>query len=207
MGLRNELRAPPDGVGEPYDWYTWYDRMTAAADAVHEAAPEVLIYFSGLDYDTKLSKIPLGEELNGTSGTPTEGKSATFNPSDFPYENKIALELHKYDFEETQIPCDEFISGFYDYGFHALDPDNEETVYLFPVAITEWGFIQDGEYFNSTTYNECMIEFVEKYKPGFFQWDVAGSYYIQTKDGATIQDKDEAWGKTISILFIPARRC
>ncbi|KAK2753459.1 hypothetical protein FQN54_007849 [Arachnomyces sp. PD_36] len=194
VGLRNELRGPPNGVGEPYDWYTWYERMTAAADAVHEAAPDALIFFSGLDYDTHMSEIPLGMELTGTDGTSTEGKSATFIPSDFPYEKKIALELHKYDFEETQASCEEFISGFYNSGFQALDPDNEETVYPFPVAITEYGFIQDGEYYNSTTYNECMIQFVETYKAGFFQWDVAGSYYIQTKDGATIQDKDEEWG-------------
>lgn len=172
--------------------------MTAAAAAVHEVAPDALIFFSGLDYDTKLSNIPLGKELNGTSGTSTEGKSATFIPSDFPYENKIVLELHKYDFEETQAPCDEFISGFYDTGFQSLDPDNEETVYLFPAAITEWGFIQDDEYFNSTTYNECMIEFVETYKPGWFQWDVAGSYYIQKKDGETTQDADETWGMSRS---------
>ena len=173
--------------------------MTAAADAVHTGAPDALIFFSGLNYDTDISNIPLGKELTGTDGTSTEGKSATFVPSDFPYENKIALELHKYDFEETQAACSDFISGFYNGGFQALDPDNEETVYLFPVAITEWGFIQDGEYYDSTTYNECMIQFVETYKAGWFQWDVAGSYYIQTKDGATIQDAEEAWG----MFYIP----
>jgi endoglucanase len=117
--------------------------MTAAADAIHPSVPDVLIFFGGLNLDTDISPIPLGRELTGTDGASTAGQSATFIPSDFAYEKKIALELYKYDFEMTQAACSDFIGGFYNAGFQALEADNPDTVYTFPVAITEWGFKQD----------------------------------------------------------------
>jgi endoglucanase len=161
VGLRNELRKAT--TSEPVDWYTWYVHMTAAADAVHEAAPDVLIFFSGLSYDTLIDPIPLGKTLNGTAGTATANKTAKFVPSDFVWGDKIVLELHKYDFEATQNPCPTFKSDWYKQGFQAVNASDPATEYLFPVAITEWGFIQNGTYWNQTTYNKCLIEMVEDF--------------------------------------------
>lgn len=89
VGLRNELRQPDNGRGEPYDWYTWYTHMTSAASIVHSVAPGALIFFSGLSFDTYIDVIPKGEALTGTNGTSTEGKVAYFNPSRFTYSNRI----------------------------------------------------------------------------------------------------------------------
>ncbi|KAF2184030.1 glycoside hydrolase family 5 protein [Zopfia rhizophila CBS 207.26] len=195
VGLRNELRSATGA--EPYDWYTWYVHMTAAADAVHESDPDALIFFSGLSYDTYIDPIPLGKTLNGTAGTSTEGKSAVFVPDDFAFKDKIVLEIHKYDFENTQDDCETFKSKWYQKGFQALDASNPDTKYLFPMVLSEWGFIQNGTYWNQTTYNKCLIEMVEDWQFGWQHWELSGSFYLQTRPGRTprtIQGLEEFWG-------------
>ena len=195
IGLRNELRNA--NGAEPVDWYTWYVHMTAAADAVHAADPNALIFFSGLSYDTYIDPIPLGKTLNGTKGTSTAGKSARFVPDNFTWKNKIVLEIHKYDFEATQDDCKTFKSKWYQKGFQALDPSNPQTKYLFPMVLSEWGFIHNGTYFKQTTYNNCTIEMVKDWQFSWMHWELAGSFYLQTRPGRTprtIQGLEEFWG-------------
>lgn len=168
--------------------------MTAAASAVHEADPNALIFFSGLSYDTYIDPIPLGKTLNGTAGKSTAGKTAKFVPDEFAYKNKIVLEIHKYDFEGTQDNCEAFTSKWYQKGFQSVNPDDPATKYLFPMVISEWGFIQNGVYWNQTTYAKCLIEMVNKYQVSWQHWVVAGSYYLRTRSGQSVQEMDEAWG-------------
>ena len=171
--------------------------MTEAANTVHQVAPNALIFFSGLSYDTYIDAIPLGKPLNGTAGTSTANKSAVFNPDNFAWNNKAVLEIHKYDFENTQDDCDTFTSKWYEKGFQAVDPSNPATKHLFPMVISEWGFIHNGTYWNQTTYNRCLIEMVKKWEVGWMQWELSGSFYLQTRPNRvpqTIQDLDEAWG-------------
>jgi endoglucanase len=171
--------------------------MTAAADAVHKADPDALIFFSGLSYDTYIDPIPLGKTLSGTSGTTTAGKTAKFVPSDFAFKDKIVLEIHKYDFEATQDDCATFKKKWYQKGFQAINPQDSATKYLFPVVISEWGFIHNGTYWNQTTYAKCLVEMVKEYKVGWMHWELSGSFYLQTRPGRnphTIQGLDEAWG-------------
>ncbi|KAF4620243.1 hypothetical protein G7Y89_g14577 [Cudoniella acicularis] len=168
-GLRNELRKPDSGRGEPYDWYTWYTHMTATASAIHTAAPDALIFFGGLDYDTTISPIPLGSAL--TSGS----KSTTFNPSTLPYSNRIVLELHRYDNDAKDESCSSLESKLMSAGYTSIDPANTKVKFHFPMVLTEWGLAQDGKAFSATTYNKCLIEFMGKWKPsGWIQWDLAG---------------------------------
>ncbi|KAF2449128.1 glycoside hydrolase family 5 protein [Karstenula rhodostoma CBS 690.94] len=195
VGLRNELRKAK--VSEPVDWYTWYIHMTSAATAVHAAAPDALIFFSGLSYDTFIDPLPLGKSLQGTAGTTTANKTAKFIPTDFPWANKIVLELHKYDFEATHNPCPTFKANWYKQGFQAVNASDSATKHLFPIAITEWGFIHNGTYWNQTTYNKCLIEMVGDYRVSWMQWEISGSFYLQTRPGRTpetIQGPEEFWG-------------
>lgn len=171
--------------------------MTRAANSVHEAAPDALIFFSGLNFDTYIDPIPLGKTLNGTAGTSTSNKTAKFVPSDFAWEKKIVLELHKYDFEATRSPCSVFKANWYKQGFQAVNETDPATKYLLPVAITEWGFIHNGTYWNQTTYNTCLIQMVEEYKVSWMQWEISGSFYLQTRPNRTpntIQGQEEFWG-------------
>lgn len=171
--------------------------MTAAASAVHTAAPDALIFFSGLSYDTYISPIPLGQTLSGTAKTSTAGKSAKFIPSTFPFQNKIVLELHKYDFEATQNPCPTFKRNFYGQGFQAVNASDPTTKYVFPLVISEWGFNENDVYWNQTTYAKCMVDMVKTYRVGWMHWDISGSFYLVTRSGrtpATRQDVEETWG-------------
>lgn len=111
------------------------------------------------------------------------------------------LELHKYDFEHTQLSCSSFGNSLSQVGFLAVDDRNPETKFLFPVVLTEWGFAQDGVYWNRTTYNRCLIEFVDYWKVGWFQWELSGSFYVRTRSGVSIQDEDETWGKQKHLLL------
>ena len=196
IGLRNELRAAK--VSEPVDWYTWYVHMTEAADAVHEADPEALIFFSGLSYDTYIDPIPLGKTLNGTNGTATAGKTASFVPNNFAYKDKIVLEIHKYDFEATQDDCDAFKRKWYAKGFQAINPNDTATKYLFPMVISEWGFVHNGTYWNQSTYAKCLVEMVKEYQVSWQHWELSGSFYLQTRPGRkpleTIVAGEEYWG-------------
>jgi endoglucanase len=187
----------PAKVSEPVDWYTWYTHMTAAASAVHDADPNALIFFSGLSYDTYIDPIPLGKTLNGTAGKPSAGKTAKFVPSTFAYKDKIVLEIHKYDFEATKDDCATFKRKWYQKGFQAINPQDPATKYLFPMVISEWGFINNGTYWNQTTYAKCLVEMVKEYKVGWQHWELSGSFYIQTRPGRTpktIQGLEEFWG-------------
>lgn len=195
VGLRNELR--PAKVAEPVDWYTWYVHMTAAAQAVHEADANALIFFSGLSYDTYIDPIPLGKTLNGTIGKSSAGKTAKFVPDDFAFKDKIVLEIHKYDFEATQDDCATFKSKWYKKGFQSVNPDDPTTKYLFPMVISEWGFIRNGTYWNQTTYAKCLIEMVKEYQVSWQHWELSGSFYLQTRPNRTPQTLvgiEEAWG-------------
>ena len=171
--------------------------MTAAADAVHSADPDALIFLSGLDYDTYIDPLPLGKPLYGTKGTPTAGKTAIFDPDKFAWKDKIVLEIHKYDFEATQDDCETFKSKWYRKGFQAVDAGNPETKFLFPMVISEWGFIRNDTYFLQTSYNNCTVEMVRDWQVGWMHWELGGSFYLQTRPGRsprTIQGLEEFWG-------------
>lgn len=187
VGLRNEVRQAIF-EGEPYDWYTWNKHMTAGAAAVHANAPDVLIFFGGMDSATDDSKLPQGAPLYGTPLTSTGGKVAHFNPEALPYARKVVLEIHKYDTFVIPYagPCSLWKWDFYNKGFAALDGSQK---YTLPIVMSEYGFVQDGKYYKKQ-YNQCLLEFVQEHKFGYMQWGLEGSYYVRQ---GTI-DYDESWG-------------
>lgn len=180
--MRNELRKPEDNstlTDKTYNWQHWYENMVNNANQVHQVNPDLLVFFSGLNYDTTLSPIPTGADLgNGTS----------FRKDDFKYADKIVLELHNYD--STTSSCDTLSSSLRSSGFNALDAKNSSIVNVLPVMMTEFGFEQD-----STTYKDvyasCLREFLPSHHAGWMVWVISGSYYI--RDGK--QDDDEPWGE------------
>lgn len=165
--------------------------MTTAAQAVHDGASNVLIFFGGLESDTDMSKIPTNQSLDGTILTPTWGKTAYFEPSSFSFANKIVLEVHKYD--QLVVPymgdCASWSSDEYSKGFQALNSSDPSTVYQLPVVMTEWGFAQDNSTYQNP-YPQCLAGFTEQQKFGWLQWAIQGSYYL--RQGT--QDADEGWG-------------
>lgn len=187
MSLRNELRGPADSKinDGKYNWKVWYDNMVPAAGDLHTANKDVLILFSGLDFDNTLKEVVEGTNLGG--GT-------VFKPGNFTFANKVVFELHNY--ERNVVSCDALTSGLIDHGYSTLGGKVANTV---PMIMTEFGFPQE-ESSRTSTYATCLLKFLTEQKGGWFVWAIAGSYYIRQ----TQLDDDEDWG-TFSLLN--SKRC
>jgi hypothetical protein len=182
IGMRNELRPPADNStleSDSYGWQDWYPNMVAAADIINTANPDVLIFFSGLNYDTDDSPLPPASSLGG---------GEVFDKSAFAYEDKIVLELHNY--ETGTSDCSSYEQELYGYGFDALDTTNTSIKNVLPVVMTEWGFEQDSSGYSST-YVTCLASYLPEQHAGWMIWVLAGSYYIRS---GTL-DYDETWGE------------
>jgi hypothetical protein len=176
IGMRNELRHPLDNASlnsKTYNWPTWYTNMVAAAKVINAANPGILIFFSGLDYDTNLAPIAQGS-----------GSGVTFKKSDFSFANKIVLELHNY--ETTVGSCSTLQSNMVGEGLSTLTASAANQM---PMVITEWGHDQtDGSY--TGVYASCLHSYLPAQHVGWTIWVLAGSYYIRSGT----QDYDETWG-------------
>jgi hypothetical protein len=175
MSLRNEPREPDSGPARnTYSWESWYTYIKQGAQAIHSANSDVLIFLSGLSYDTYITPV-----AQGTALTPGTG---TFSLCDFPgYANKLVLELHNY--ENSATSCDSLQSDLNNDGFSALGSNK------FPVMLTEFGFQMDSTTWEGV-YASCLTSFLPAQKAGWFIWVLAGSYYIRSGT----QDYDETWG-------------
>jgi hypothetical protein len=179
MSLRNEPRTPADDSSQSsstYNWEYWYTYVKEGASAIHSANSNVLIFLSGLSYDTYLTPV-----VQGTALTPGTG---TFSFSDFPT-NKMVLELHNYDNSATS--CDSLETTLYTDGFEAL---SSSAANVLPVIMTEWGFLMDSTTWEGV-YAECLRSYLPEQRAGWMLWVIAGSYYIRSGT----QDYDETWGK------------
>ncbi|TLS23751.1 uncharacterized protein PpBr36_06522 [Pyricularia pennisetigena] len=180
ISLRNEPRTPAESspAFSSYNWQSWYDYMKRGANAVHAANADVLVFLSGLNYDTYMTPVVRGEAL--TPGT------TRFSFDDFPNwgRDKLVVELHNY--ETSQSNCTNLQSNLYNNGFQALSDPN---VTAFPVMLTEYGFnMMDNSW--QGVYATCIAQYMPAQKASFFIWVVAGSYY--TRQGT--HDFEESWG-------------
>ncbi|CAI6337434.1 unnamed protein product [Periconia digitata] len=178
IGLRNEYRKPDSaGSSLPYNWATWYTHNMELATAVNAANPALLIFLSGLDYDTKLTPIPGAQDL---------GNGQRFRLTDFRYANKLVLELHNY--QNDAGSCGDIEGGLWDNGFRATYNTND-IVNKMPVVLTEFGFSQTGSE-HTRPYATCIRTLMQKWQTGWTVWVLSGSYYIRSGT----QDYEESWG-------------
>ncbi|KAL7619360.1 hypothetical protein AAE478_009897 [Parahypoxylon ruwenzoriense] len=183
MSLRNELRKPDSNStlrSQSYNWQDWYTNIKKGTDAINSANPDLLIFLSGLDFDTYITPV-----VQGTALTPGSGR---FSTNDFNgYVNKLVLEIHNY--QNSASSCSSLKSSLYSSGFQALHTEDSKTVNVFPVLLTEFGF-QQTETEWQKTYASCIAEYLSEEKAGWFIWVISGSYYIRSGG----QDFEETWG-------------
>jgi hypothetical protein len=185
MGLRNEPREPTNNrtlSSQSYNWQAWQTYMRQGAAAVHAANPNLLIFLSGLSFDTYLTPVVRGQAL--TPGT------TTFNRDQFApgFGDKLVLELHNY--ENSIGSCGSLQGNLLRNGFEALQQGSGNTVAnVFPVMMTEFGFQMDASTWKGV-YASCLASFLPSLKAGWTIWVLAGSYYIRSGT----QDYDEGWG-------------
>ncbi|ESZ94649.1 hypothetical protein SBOR_4958 [Sclerotinia borealis F-4128] len=179
MALRNELREPTDNASldSSYNWANWYTNVVAGMNSIHTANPNVLIFLSGLNFDTDLSPI-----ANAALLTPSSTQK--FLKSSFSYANKLVLELHNY--ASSTSNCASLKSSLQSHGYNAL---NSGVVNQMPVVMTEWGHSQTKADYASV-YSTCLKSYLSAVKGGWMVWVLSGSYYV--REG--VQDSDENWG-------------
>ena len=178
MSLRNELRQPSDWKKLIWaNWSSWYDNMPAGADAIHLANPDLLIFFSGLGYDSQLRPIFTGGPM---------GLNQVFDKDKLAYANKIVLEVHDYDADTN---CTEKQQKLLSNSFGALDSSAPGTTTVFPLVMSEWGYNQSPDECTGP-YASCLGDFLPDQKVGWMTWALSGSYYVRNG----VQDMDEPWG-------------
>ncbi|KAI0379484.1 glycoside hydrolase family 5 protein [Hypomontagnella monticulosa] len=180
MSLRNELRKPDGSPSSSYNWQNWYTNIKKGTNAINSANPDLLIFLSGLDFDTYMTPV-----VQGTALSPGSGK---FTTTDFNgYTNKLVIEIHNY--QNSANNCNSLKSSLYNSGFQALHADDAKAVNVFPVLLTEFGFDMTGSAWQGT-YATCIGQYLAEQKAGWFIWVVSGSYYIRSGR----QDFEETWG-------------
>ncbi|KAM5354894.1 hypothetical protein ACJ41O_001540 [Fusarium nematophilum] len=183
MSLRNELREATDNpelVKKYYNWQVWYPYVQKGAGAVNAANPDVLVYLSGLGYDTWIT--PVFRQTALTPGTEVFDKDAFAG-----YSDKLVLEIHNY--ERSIGSCASLKNNLYTKGFQGMNVSDPATKEVFPVQITEFGHLMDATTWHNP-YSTCLAEYLPEIKAGWFIWVVVGSYY--TRKG--VQDDEELWG-------------
>ena len=156
--------------------------MVSAANTVNAANPDILIFFSGMHFDTSLGPIPTGSDLGG---------GVKFNKTSFAYADKLVLELHSYQYTATS--CNSLETYLYGLGFDALNSTDPKVVNVMPVVMTEFGYAQDASGVGSI-YATCLKSYLPSQQAGWMVWVLAGSYYIRSGT----QDYDETFGETRS---------
>ncbi|KAK0744584.1 glycoside hydrolase family 5 protein [Apiosordaria backusii] len=179
LGLRNEPREPtsnPTLGSQSYNWQSLYNFHKQGSLAVNKANPSLLIFLSGLNYDTTVAPF-----FDGSTLSPGNTR---FSLGDFSgYANKLVLEIHNY---ETGInSCSSLQYNLFNKGFKAM---TAEAKIQFPVLLTEFGFAMDASTWRGT-YATCLASYLPAQKAGWTIWVLAGSYYV--REGR--QDYDEGW--------------
>mgnify|MGYP000878502882 CR=1 FL=1 len=229
MSLVNELRRPWGSEGgkgstdsddeeknDPsrfeYNWLSLVGNMTLGADAVHAANPDLLISWSGLQFDEDLSALTSGLDLNSAPcymcaavRDAPRRQPRVFDLADHAWGDKVFYELHLYPMSEDLDvgTCGLIKAQLYRAGFNALgmDPPADCSLLetsplgpcrpasrLTPVAMTEFGASQDDTLLDNP-YIECLREFTTENDVSWAVWALAGSYRIRS--GA--QGVDDGW--------------
>ncbi|KAF9603092.1 hypothetical protein IFM89_033817 [Coptis chinensis] len=166
MSLRNELRGPRQNVSD------WYRYMQKGAEAVHSANPDVLVIFSGLNYDKDfgfLAKQPVNLTFIG----------------------KLVFEVHWYAFSDGEAwengnaneVCGSIVDNMMRRGGFLLEQG-------WPLILSEWGVDQRGTNMKDNRYLNCIMGVAAELDLDWALWTLAGSYYLRQG----VMGMDETYG-------------
>ncbi|KAK4496726.1 hypothetical protein PRZ48_012709 [Zasmidium cellare] len=202
MSLRNELRrainesSPTSTIG--YNWLSLVGNYTSATDAIYETNPDILVTWSGMQYDQDLSALTSGLNLNTAPCYKCDAvrdgyrrPPIVFDLASHPWANKVVWELHLYSMSENLDTgnCPIIEAEFYQAGFNALGiekpgacnttKDCPDAVRQTPVILSEFGSAQDATLFNDTLQG-CIQQYTRKHNISWAVWSLAGSYRIRS---------------------------
>jgi len=209
MSLRNAPRESYLRPGLEYNWPTFVGNMTAGADAIHAANPDLLITWSGLQFGQDLSALTSNNKnlLAAPCYKCTAIRDAYRQPPRYfslgnqTWADKIVWELSLYSESEDLDTgsCRIIEAGLYRNGFNALGipppaacnvtSDCPAASRLTPVILGEFGHAQDGT-LETDVVQGCLQEFTKRYGVSWAMWSLAGSWRV--KDG--MQGVEDSWG-------------
>jgi endoglucanase len=192
------------------NWNTLIGNMTSGADAIHTANPDLLITWSGMQYDQDLSaltsdaNILLAPCYKCTAIRDAYRRPAVeFNLDDHAWADKLVWELHLYGTSEDLDTgtCEMIKAQLYRNGFNALGMDKPtgcnitndcpKAKRLTPVIMSEFGHEQAESLYSDLLQN-CIKEFTIDNNVSWAMWSLAGSYRIRTG----VQGFEDTWGLT-----------
>ena len=212
MSLRNELRESWNRTDLVYNWETLASNLTAATDALHAANPDLLVTWSGMQYDEDLSALTTEGKnlLTAPCYKCTAVRDALrrepleFDLGAHAWADKVVWELHLYSMSEDvdTDSCEITEAALYRNGFNALgiDPpapgcettgDCPPAKRLTPVILSEFGHNQDATLYDSKLQN-CLRDFTTRHGVSWMVWSLAGSYRIRSGT----QGLEDTWGMT-----------
>lgn len=209
MSLRNEVRESHNRTLD-YGWATLVGNFTHGSDIIHRSNPDLLITWSGLNYDTDLSALTAGTNYMTAPCYKCDYAkdkyrlpARYFNISEHAWADKLVWELHAYDtaHDIDTDDCEIFQAEMYRNGFNALGipkpkacnitQDCPDAVNMAPIVFTEFGSAQDPTIYNSTL-QTCLRKILTEYDISWAMWGLAGSY--RTRSG--IQGYEDSWALT-----------
>ncbi|KAL9678818.1 hypothetical protein QQ045_016669 [Rhodiola kirilowii] len=162
MSMRNELRGPRENVAD------WFNYTHQGATTIHAANPNVLVFISGLNFDTHFSFLS-----NMSYG--------------FPLDNKLLFEFHWYSFSQQHSQRDWGTEPLYQScATYTQWFDTEagfifrNTTNLYPLILTEFGIDERGMDVAANNFLTCFCTIAAGNELDWGLWALQGSYYIRS---------------------------
>lgn len=209
MSLRNEPRESYNRTLD-YGWNTLVGNFTQGSDVIFQNNPDLLITWSGLNYDSDLSALTAGTNLWTAPCYKCDYAKdkyrlppKRFNLSEHPWADKLVWELHAYDtaHDLDTDDCEIFQAEMYKNGLNALGipkpsacnitQDCPDAVNKAPIVFTEFGALESYTMYNSTL-QTCLRKLLTDNEMSWAMWGLAGSYRIRSG----VQGYEDTWGLT-----------
>jgi hypothetical protein len=160
--MRNELRGPNQ------DNNNWHKYMSQGATTVHKANPNVLVFVSGLNYDTDLSFLKT-MPLNVSIG------------------NKLVYEVHSYawsngspdDWNKQPVnqKCANVMNSLNDKAGFLMSGSNPS-----PLVMSEFGMDMADIDDKNQRFMSCMLAYLAGVDLDWALWAAQGAYYIRENE-------------------------
>ncbi|KAM7250753.1 hypothetical protein ACFE04_022636 [Oxalis oulophora] len=155
MSLRNELRGPKQNEA------VWYREMPRGAETIHAINPNILVIFSGFNYDKSLAF--LNKKWLNLSFT-----------------GKLVFEVHHYGFTDGQQWVNNNPNKIC---AEAINEMKRDTLFLldkgYPLIMSEFGVDQRGNNVNDNRYINCYLATLAELDMDWCLWTLYGSYYYR----------------------------
>lgn len=186
IGLRNELRGPHQNQSE------WHKYMSQGATTVHKANPNVLVFVSGLNYDTDLSFL----------------KTRPLKAADVAIGNKLVYEVHSYtwssapasdwDKQPVNQKCARVMEGLNEKAGFLMSGPNPAGA----LVMSEFGIDMTNRDEKNQKFLSCMLAYLAGADLDWALWAAQGGYYVRGPN-TTVDESFGLWKFDFKSLRYP----